>query len=61
MAVGITAKVDAAFCFGDPLGEFWPEDVAELLVAEGCFKREGDEEADEEETESMASFVQSAH
>jgi hypothetical protein len=59
--VGITVKVDMALCLGDPLGEFCPEDVAELLDAEGCFKREGEEDVDEEEAESMANFVQSAH
>lgn len=61
LVVGITVNVDMALCFGDPLGEFCPEDVAELLDAEGCFRREGEDDVDEDEAESMANFVQSAH
>ena len=59
--VGMTVKVDAAFCLGEPLGEFCPEDAAELLAADACFRSDDDEVVEEDEAESMASFVQSAH
>lgn len=63
-AVGRTVRVDIGACFGDPRGEFCPEEAPELVLLLLLAGFDLDEDVvvvGKAEGESMATLVHSAH